>query len=663
MTPATLAELPPHPRLLLNAHGVDELKVRVESLPFAKKYWETLKTRIDASIDQKIDLPPRGGNWWHWYICPTHAVRLQQGEQISPWHWKFICPVDHEVIESDPKHSNRDFDGCIINDIHDQYADLIRDCGLLYQVTREKKYATKARDILLAYAEKYPTYPLHNIHGEPKLGGGKIGPQTLDESTWLIPVCQGADLIWDTLSDADREALAKKLFEPAARDVIMPHHLKEAVHNIQCWKNSAVGLVGLLLDDKELIDNAIDNPDRGYRTQLAKGVTPDGTWWEGAWGYHFYTLSALWPLAEAGRNCGIDLLDANLKKMFDASLVFAMPNLVLPNFNDSGLESLRGQASTYEWANARFDNADYSRILSKSDRQNTMALLFGRPTLAEPGAQARGSSNHEGSGYAILQTNNTWLCLKYGPDGGWHGHFDKLHFILYHAGDIVMPDSGTTRYGTPLHNEWYRTTLAHNTLLVDETSQKPATGKSLAFSAGPTPYIMADAGDIAAGVKFIRTAVMLNENLVVFIDDVKCGKPHTLDLAIHAEGSWQDNISGTPWKIPSKDGYKHLTGATSRDSTDGVRLAVAKTTAIHVAPGDKTEVITAMGLGTPPTHKVPVAILRRKAQATRYIWAISLAGQDVELKPSAEGVDVTSARKSWRISVDPSAGRCDINSM
>ncbi len=53
---------------------------------------------------------------------------------------------------------------------------------------------------------------------------------------------------------------------------------------------------------------------------MRKGVSPDGVWWEGAWGYHFYTLSALWSLTEAARNCGINLYSDELKRMFDAPL-------------------------------------------------------------------------------------------------------------------------------------------------------------------------------------------------------------------------------------------------------------------------------------------------------------------------------------------------------
>ncbi len=75
----------------------------------------------------------------------------------------------------------------------------------------------------------------------------------------------------------------------------------------------------------------------------------------------------------------------------------------------------------------------------------------------------------------------TWLCLKYGPHGGGHGHPDKLNFVLYSRGQILGVDPGTAAYGVPIQNEWYKSTLAHNTLVVDEENQKPAEGKSLAF--------------------------------------------------------------------------------------------------------------------------------------------------------------------------------------
>ena len=133
--------------------------------------------------------------------------------------------------------------------------------------------------------------------------------------------------------------LADKLFRPALTECIIPHNL--GIHNIQCRHNSAIGLVGFLLDDKELIRKAIDDPKSGFRQQIAKGVHDDGMWLEGSSGYHFFTIEGLWPLAEAARHAGIDLYSPRFKSMFDGPLNLAMPDLRLPNFNDSGIVDLR----------------------------------------------------------------------------------------------------------------------------------------------------------------------------------------------------------------------------------------------------------------------------------------------------------------------------------
>jgi oligo-alginate lyase len=163
-------------------------------------------------MDEKIELPSRGSNWFHWYVCPRHGVRLSTGKRIGPWQWEHVCPAGKEIIRGDPSRPERDFDGCALSATHERYARAIRDGGLLFQVTGQQRYARRAREILLAYAARYLDYPLHNTAAQPRIGGGRVGPQTLDEAVWLIPVAQGADLIWDTLSETDRQTLAEKLF-------------------------------------------------------------------------------------------------------------------------------------------------------------------------------------------------------------------------------------------------------------------------------------------------------------------------------------------------------------------------------------------------------------------------------------------------------------------
>jgi len=634
---------PRHPRLLFDAGGIARLKQRVETEPWSAQ-WARLRRNADRDLAEPIDLPPRGSNWFHWYVCPTHGARLTTGKRIGAWQWEHVCPVGKEILHGDRASPQTDFDGCVLANMHSRYANAVRDFGLLYQVTGEAKHAARAREILLAYAGRYPDYPLHTINNEPKIGGGRVGPQTLDEAVWLIPMAQGADLVWDTLSDADREAISRKLFLPSARDVILPHRL--GVHNIQNWKNSAVGLVGFLLGDDALIHAAIDDPDRGYRTQMARGVQADGVWFEGAWGYHFYTLDAVWALVEAARNCGIDLYGDPLRRMFEAPIRLAMPNLKLPAFNDSGEIDIRNEL--YELALARYREPLLVNGVPAA-RTSQMALWFGEDQLPAADSAATGSRNFEASGYAILERGTgrdaTWLCLKYGPAGGGHGHPDKNNFILYSRGEVLFPDPGTRPYGSNLHGEWDRVTLAHNTLVVDGVSQTPATGRILAF--GPN-FAMTDAGPVYRGVRFVRTVVLLDEKHVVFVDQVQSDAPHTYDLAFHLAGKWDDIAAGPAPELQGREGYQHLRDVKTTDSP----VLTAGRVSVRLAPSDATQVIVATGPGKSTEDRVPMAIFRRKAQQTTYVWSATLDG---------EAAPPTFREKDGVVTVDLGGRRITVN--
>ena len=99
------------------------------------------------------------------------------------------------------------------------------------------------------------------------MGGGKVGPQTLDESTWLITVVEGADCIRDTLNGEEQQKVKDGLLCPAT-DVIRQHKL--AIHNIQCWKNSAVGTDGFAAGRHQPRGRSAHGPS-GYHNQMAQG--------------------------------------------------------------------------------------------------------------------------------------------------------------------------------------------------------------------------------------------------------------------------------------------------------------------------------------------------------------------------------------------------------
>ena len=64
LAPDSAVGLPPHPRLLLNADGITQLKQRIATQPWAKASWEQLQQETDRLLTRRIELPLRGGNCW-----------------------------------------------------------------------------------------------------------------------------------------------------------------------------------------------------------------------------------------------------------------------------------------------------------------------------------------------------------------------------------------------------------------------------------------------------------------------------------------------------------------------------------------------------------------------------------------------------------------------
>ena len=615
--------LPPHPRLLFASNDLPAIQKRIETQSWAKSRFAALKAEADGWIERDLRLPDRGGQWYHYYSCPKHGARLRTESAT-----RHVCPIDKEVLTGYP------YDDVVITGEHDRLASGLRTLGIVFQLTKDPRYAAKGRGILLAYADRYESYPLHNTRGEPKVGGGKVGPQTLDESTWLIDMVEGADCIWDTLSSGEQQHIADKLVRPAVQ-VIRDHRM--GIHNIQCWKNSAVGLAGLLLGDMKLVDEAL-HAESGYFKQMEKGVNADGPWYEGAWGYHFYTVSAVTHLTEGAFHSGIQLYGPEFKRMFDAPVAMAAPNLELPAFNDSHTVRLAGSASLYEIAFARYADARYCSVLGRSSRISDESMLNGVADVGKADELTLVSTNFVASGNAILAAGRgpkaTWLCLDYGPHGGGHGHPDKLGFVLHSGGRVIANDPGTANYGVPIQGGWYRTTLAHNTLTVDEASQKPAEGQCVAFLAtNDCSAVLASAGKIADGVQFHRAVALLGTNLLLFVDLVDADREHTFDLAYHNVGKVNPPAGAQGFTPPNKPGYSYLRDVRKVDSADGIHLSFESgpklTTRWSMAGGEQTTFLVGTGVGAHTEDRVPIVIARRNAKSTAMRWALQIGSGPV----------------------------------
>lgn len=646
-------DLPPHPRLMITDAEIPRIKARAELPDFKARYASLLKI-ADNWANKKVDLPPRGGQWPHWYVCKKDGGNLKT---ISPTEHK--CPICGEVYSGWP------YDDVVLMGVHGGYSNAVRDLGLAYRLTGQTKYGDKAKEILLAYAEKYPTYPLHDKNGKEKIGGGYVGAQTLDEAMWIIPVCQGADLVLDRFSAEQRKQLEDKVFRPGA-EIIRKH--KMSIHNIQCWKNSAVGVIGFFLNDKDLIADAIDSP-WGFRQQVAKGINDDGQWYEGAWGYHFFTVSAMSPLLEAAHRAGVDLYGYqaeghSYRMLLEGPLSLAMPNMVLPAFSDSGEVNVTSYAEYYELGLARYGEPRFAALLRQTRRNTLAGLLCGVPSLPAASDRESATRNYTSAGYAVLQQGNdanaTWLCMKYGPHGGGHGHPDKLNFILYSRGEVLGFDPGTGKYGAPIHEAWQKASIAHNTLTVDQANQKGVTGSSLAFVSKPEyAAALADAGPIYSGVVYRRAVAVVGADMVLVLDLVSSDKDHTYDLAYHNDGRWVEAPKGTPAKLPDLPSYRYFADMVQAAAPLPLIEKGALKVGLAVASAGGGERLAGTGAGKTSNQRVPCVLWHVSGKRAVVAWAIHLGGvvPTVSVKAAEAGFVVQAGAngKTCRMTVNPEA--------
>lgn len=631
--PAPTVTLPPragteHPRLLLTPAEVAELRQIVASgNARIKPAYDALIANANSACTNPIDFPdPKG---------PPGQMK-DRGDEVAQRHSKTSRSVET--------------------------------LGMAYQLTGDRRYADRAREILLGYAERYLQYPLHRgVHASDM---SRVMAQRLSEAMWIIPQIIGADFIWETLSDADREAIANKLIRPAcwvilsleqqtftqvqaARDKAIPgwretgpkpSAKRTPVGNWSAFYNAAFTLAGYLLDDPQLADEGIF----GVRQMIVDGITPDGLWNEGAIGYQFFALQAFMLSTEAAARQGVDLYgyaDCRLKQLFDSPLRYAFPDSTMPGIHDSGGVNLFSWSSmVYDFAYLRYGDSRYADIINNPGVPRQLHASEGvyyQTRIYEPvkgPALAQFPSAIFGDvGYAILRqgagNQQQYLLLDYGPHGGTHGHLDKLHYVYWADGEDLGGEPTMHRYEDRLHPEWTRQTLGHGSIVVDERSQAPCTGRLISFAPGKSVGIMRGITDGAyPGVAVDRT-LMLTADYVLDVHRARSPRVHTYDVAWELSGDLQDVKvpSGTLPRLGDRDGYQHV-GIVADTSVEGpwTRRWQAKKTllTLTVAGGPPTRVFD----GRDDDGR-PIVVARREgAKSVRFVSVLQRSGSPHRVK-------------------------------
>lgn len=487
--------------------------------------------------------------------------------------------------------------------------------GLLYQITGEARYAAFVKAMLEKYAALYPT--LRDHPAAASSSPGRLFHQSLNECVWLVHASQAYDCVYDTLTPEERARFEKNIFEPMAHFLADERaHEFDRIHNHGTWAATAVGMAGYAMGDDQLVKKALygskmDGRTGGWFKQLDELYAPDGYYCEGPY-YARYVIMPFYVFAQVIENNQPELKvfarrDGVLRKAVDSLLQLTSVNGEFIPFNDAMKEKTFQSPEVVlavDWAYTRYGRD--ARLLDIAKRQGAVALNAAGLAVAQalvatpqpPAFEYRSVGYGDGphgtaGGLAVLRAKSgdsqSLAGLKYTTFGMEHGHYDKLSVIYYDQGREILSDYGSARWvnveqkwgGRYLkENKTYaKQTVAHNTLVVDETTQyggdydaaEHAHADAHFFDASDADFQVVSACDTTAvkGVAMQRTLALVRDPRLAFpvlVDVLRAtaATEHDYDLPFYYQGHFlATNVAvkvATTERRPlgKAHGYQHL---------------------------------------------------------------------------------------------------------
>ena len=655
-----------HPFLLGGAEIYRRAMERSRRLPWARQQVDACLQRGEGALKRPVDIPDEGGQWGHHYVCKEKC-----GTRLTYENGKHVCKRCGRVYTGWP------YDQVVVAGRHGALWRAVQDLGLAYAFTGKEAYAERAREILLGYAAKYRTLPLHDSRGREGRSGARIYAQTLDESVAILGVCWGYDLVHDApcFQPADHETIAADFLREVAATI---RRNNAGISNWQSWHNAGIAAIGFCLQDPDLASLALKQKHGGFEFQLARSILPDGFWYEGTAAYHYYALDALQWTAEFAHFAGIDYWsDRRLQSLYDAPLQYTFPDLSFPAVNDSDVFSIRGRHSMYELAYARTGRPEYLSVAQFGARRSLEALLWGPDELPPAPTAAPPSRDFAGLGAVVLRhgegPDQLYVHLDYGAHGGGHGHPDKLALIVFGLGRQLAPDPARLAYGAPLHGSWYRQTFAHNTVCVDERSQAATTGRLEFTQFMPELAVAQASSDGAYKGVLLRRRVALFGGLVFDVFETSSDEEHVYDYLYHNFGKLEPGMPTAPRQDPLAKGagYQHLTdirAATPEGDWTATFAQDGANVRLHVLAAPATEIFFGQGMANNPPVPCPMVVVRRRARATRFVSLIEPCHGEPEVTgfrllespPGTVACEVRRGRERYRLVLADQSGKWDI---
>ncbi len=462
-----------------------------------KKAIKKIQSEVDEFASEFKDDPKKTSEWGHSYFCDYDGGRL-----IFDIH----KPHTHKCSVCGKEFSNELYDGVWTYFYRNQAILTIWKAAGIYAYNKDKKYLDVIKNIMGFYAKNYTKFKIHNKerkvfknYDEMKWGCGRILPQGLNESIITIRMIQALEIVKNDLEQEFLDYVYEHLFKEI---YLLLKPQVNMIHNIRCWNNCAIGLIGLFFKDQEMIDFAFNGP-YNIRKQIDEGVTADGFWYEGSIHYNFFTLEGITPLILFSEIYGYDFGQKQkevVKNMFISAYHYAFDNQYFPNPNDGWPSiNLKTYSYIYHMAAKIFgETSEIGNILKNIENSSLprTTLPLSKPyyidneiayerlllntdyDLSNYMVLKHNTQNFPKSNFAILRSGGMNAFVKYGLNGPSHAHPDLINLEIMYKDYRISRDLSNPGYVAKLCNEWHRTSLAHNTVIrngENVTSTSPGT--------------------------------------------------------------------------------------------------------------------------------------------------------------------------------------------
>ena len=489
-----------------------------------------------AALRRRAEQDPRVREQLDALIAEARARLPRPIPRYQPSHWHWIHGPREEARHIEERAA--------------ALAAMRRSCALAFALTGEEQFAQKAWAAFLAHIEHFYTY------GVFRMPYSWQSPWDTGHELYDAAACHDLIAHWEGLRPLDH-ALAFTYLRRLGRRVAYAVELSPVIGNQQAMWTANLGCLALYAPTmpeaprwKSLVDERIFNVMSDFMT--------DGGHIETAPALHAFALQPVMRYARFAARSGDRRLllrrsgDAGvtIERAVDWMARIATPLGEMPGINDSRPRPLAGHGFFLDAVNT-YRRGDWLRAAKLDPAQ---APLFHEvdPDI-EPRDPAYTSVLLAETGLAVMrdgwEEDDAYLLLDFGRHGGPHGHLDKLNIIMYAHGQPWLPDAGAApdmALFAEEHERWHRQTVAHNTVLIDDRSQRPVDGTLVTWHTHPAFEIAAAEHTAYPDAVHRRTVFHPRGEYFLILDEIENQSPaeRPMEALYHVDGRRQSGTTG-----------------------------------------------------------------------------------------------------------------------